>query len=300
MANDDSTADALPTVLLVIGMAGSGKSTFMKRLNSHLRQNKFSNYIINLDPAVLDGSISANIDIKDTVNYKETMSTYNLGPNGAILTCLNLFTTKFDEVLDILEERAPAIDFVSIDTPGQIEIFTWSASGALITDALALAYPTIVVYVVDTVRCESPLTFMSNMLYACSILYKTKLPFVIVFNKIDVLPCEFALEWMRDFEAFQEAVAKDSSYSASLVHSMNLLLEEFYAHLKCVGVSSYTGEGFEEFMQAVTEATTQYNNEYRPEVEAKIAEQRAQNASSNKQTKESDLQRLLTDLSIKA
>jgi GTPase SAR1 family protein len=28
----------------------------------------------------------SNIDIRDSVNYKEVMKQYNLGPNGAILT----------------------------------------------------------------------------------------------------------------------------------------------------------------------------------------------------------------------
>jgi len=35
-------------------------------------------------------------------------------------------------------------------------------------------------YVVDTPRCVNPQTFMSNMLQACSILYKTKLPLLLV------------------------------------------------------------------------------------------------------------------------
>jgi len=42
----------------------------------------------------------------------------------------------------------------------------------------------VVVYVMDTVRSCSPVTFMSNMLYACSILYKMKLPFIIAMNKV--------------------------------------------------------------------------------------------------------------------
>ena len=54
-----------------------------------------------------------------------------------------------------------------IDTPGQIEIFTWSASGAIITDAVASALPTVIAYIVDTPRTVAPATFMSNMLYAC-------------------------------------------------------------------------------------------------------------------------------------
>lgn len=81
-----------------------------------------------------------------------------------------------------------------MDTPGQIEIFTWSASGAIITEAFASTFPTVIAYVVDTPRSESPTTFMSNMLYACSILYKTRLPMVLVFNKTDVAKHQFALE----------------------------------------------------------------------------------------------------------
>jgi len=48
----------------------------------------------------------------------------------------------------------------------------------------AASFPTIVVYVMDIVRSCSPVTFMSNMLYACSILYKMKLPFIIAMNKV--------------------------------------------------------------------------------------------------------------------
>lgn len=71
-----------------------------------------------------------------------------------------------------------------IDTPGQIEVFTWSASGQIITEALATRFPTIIIYVMDTVRSSSPVTFMSNMLYACSILYKARLPFIVALNKV--------------------------------------------------------------------------------------------------------------------
>ena len=77
--------------------------------------------------------------------------------------------------------------YAIFDTPGQIEVFTWSASGAIITEALASSFATIVVYIIDTARSTSPVTFMSNMLYACSILYKTKLPFIVVLNKVSII-----------------------------------------------------------------------------------------------------------------
>ncbi len=37
-------------------------------------------------------------DIRDTVKYKEVMKQYQLGPNGGIITSLNLFATRFDQV----------------------------------------------------------------------------------------------------------------------------------------------------------------------------------------------------------
>lgn len=66
----------------------------------------------------------------------------------------------------MLKKWAP-LSYVVLDTPGQIEIFTWSASGAIITDAVASSLPTVVAYIIDTPRTTAPATFMSNMLYAC-------------------------------------------------------------------------------------------------------------------------------------
>ncbi len=40
---------------------------------------------------------------------------------------------------------------------------------------------------------------MLNMLYAVSILYKYRLPFIVVLNKTDIIHHRFALEWMNDF-----------------------------------------------------------------------------------------------------
>lgn len=123
-------------------------------------------------------------DIRDTVNYKEVMKQYNLGPNGGIVTTLNLFSTKFEQVIELIDKASEQHNYVVLDTPGQIEVFTWSASGTIMTETLASQFPTIIVYVMDIVRSVNPVTFMSNMLYACSILYKTKLPFIVVMNKV--------------------------------------------------------------------------------------------------------------------
>lgn len=203
---------------------------------------------MNLDPAVYELPYQPQIDIRDTVDYKKVMSDYKLGPNGAIMTCLNLFTTKFDQVLESINGQD--LDYVVIDTPGQIEVFTWSASGTIISESLSQRYPTAILYTVDTPRCKNPATFMSNMLYACSIMYKFNLKFCILFNKIDLENHSFAVEWMTDFESLQESL-NGEDYMSSLVHSMSLVLEEFYNNIPLVGVSAITGEGIDEFFPKI-------------------------------------------------
>lgn len=111
-----------PVVVLVIGMAGSGKTTLMHRINLTMIENGIRGYYVNLDPAVKSVPFAANIDIRDTVNYKEVMKQYGLGPNGGILTSLNLFATRFSQVIEILERRGDDLDYIFIDTPGQIEV----------------------------------------------------------------------------------------------------------------------------------------------------------------------------------
>ncbi|RAL50441.1 unnamed protein product [Cuscuta campestris] len=261
-----------PVIIIVVGMAGSGKTTFLHRLVCHTMASNIRGYVMNLDPAVMTLPFGANIDIRDTVRYKEVMKQFNLGPNGGILTSLNLFATKFDEVISTIEKRADELDYVLVDTPGQIEIFTWSASGAIITEAFASTFPTVVTYVVDTPRSSNPATFMSNMLYACSILYKTRLPLVLAFNKTDVAHHQFALEWMEDFEVFHATLDSDSSYTSTLTRSLSLSLEEFYKNLKSVGVSAVSGAGVDAFFKAIDASAEEYMETYKAELDKRRAE----------------------------
>ncbi|XP_010434123.1 PREDICTED: GPN-loop GTPase 1 [Camelina sativa] len=261
-----------PVIIIVVGMAGSGKTSFLHRLVCHTFDSKSRGYVVNLDPAVMSLPFGANIDIRDTVKYKEVMKQYNLGPNGGILTSLNLFATKFDEVVSVIEKRADQLDYVLVDTPGQIEIFTWSASGAIITESFASTFPTVVTYVVDTPRSTSPITFMSNMLYACSILYKTRLPLILAFNKTDVADHKFALEWMEDFEVFQAAIQTDNSYTSTLANSLSLSLYEFYRNIRSVGVSAISGAGMDDFFKAIEASSQEYMDTYKADLDKRMSE----------------------------
>lgn len=293
-----------PTTILCIGMAGAGKTTFVQRLSCHLSLRNEKPYVINFDPAVLKLPYEPNVDIRDSINYKMVMEKYNLGPNGAIVTSLNLISTKIDQIINLVEKKAESLKNNIVDTPGQIECFVWSASGAILTEAFASAFPTVLAYIVDTPRTTAPSTFMSNMLYACSILYKTKLPMIVVFNKTDIKDAGFAMEWMRDFESFQTALIEEringddgcsSGYMNSLINSMSLTLEEFYSQLDVASCSAYTGAGFDDFMELVQSKAEEFNKYYLKERQELLEKNRE---NENKRKKESMI-KLIGDLNIK-
>ena len=172
------------------------------------------------------------------------MREYGLGPNGGILTALNLFATRFDQVVALLEKaRDPPLRLAVLDTPGQIEIFAWSASGSIMTDSLGASMPTAVVFVVDTPRCASAPAFVANILQAASILYRTRLPLLLVFNKSDVAGAGAVTSWLTDWDALDAALAGEKSYAASLSRSLSLVLDEFVGAIPHVTVSAATGAG---------------------------------------------------------
>ncbi|KAK7198874.1 XPA-interacting protein [Novymonas esmeraldas] len=285
-----ASATRTPVVILVVGMAGTGKTTLVHRMQHYAHANGLRSYFINLDPAVTHTPFHVNIDIRDSVQYSEVMKNYRLGPNGAIMTSLNLFATKIHQVVSLLESRKDTLDWIVVDTPGQIEVFTWSASGQLIAESFGAALPTVLLFVADTVRCvSSPHTFVSTMLYSSGIMLKQQVPLVVVFNKTDVVSADAVVAWMRDSDALDDAVANPhqrrhvtalgdgdeergegtrigaaalgadtmlptstgNSYTSSLVQSMSLFLHEFYEDLPYAAVSAASGAGMGDLAAAI-------------------------------------------------
>lgn len=87
---------------------------------------------------------------------------------------------------------------------------------------------------------------------------------VLSYFQTDIVDHNFAVEWMQDFEVFEEALSQDTTYMSSLTRSMSLVLDEFYQNLRTVGVSSMTGAGFDELLKAVDDAVVEFETQYKP------------------------------------
>ena len=65
------------------------------------------------------------------------MKEYQLGPNGAILTALNLYLSQPESIVEqvkaLVDKYPEHQNLFVIDIPGQIEVFTWSSSSLILT-----------------------------------------------------------------------------------------------------------------------------------------------------------------------
>ena len=258
------------SAMFFIGMAGSGKTSLIYRLSQKFTYLKKNHYIINLDPASLITPYSSNIDIRDTINYQKVMEEYGLGPNGAIITCLNLFVTRFHQIKALLEIKKSYVNYILIDTPGQIEIFMWSASGLIVCEAFSSNFPVMLVYTIDLLRSVHPLTFMSNILYSCSILYKTRLISLVAINKIDITSIDFIHDWISNTESFDSAFVKENFFAGSFTRSLFLTLDIYHQKTFYTGISAYTGAGFFQILKCLENFKSEYEINFQMEFEKKI------------------------------
>src|SRR6478609_1477034 len=187
----DSSKDAHKAkIFLVCGLAGSGKTTFIAKSRDYLQGLGKRVYVVNLDPAVVNLYYPVNLDIRDNVDFSSLCRDKNIGPNGAILTSLNLFFSKIDQFMQIMERKVATHDYILIDSPGQIEFLLWSASGDVLCDNLVkLQKFTKLLYVIDKSKCiGTQSSFLpSNILLYSGLYDRTRhLEHAIVFNKDDI------------------------------------------------------------------------------------------------------------------
>lgn len=206
-------------IYIVSGLAGSGKTDLTARFKEAATANGKRVYVVNLDPAAAATPYAVNLDIRDTVKYHRLMEDRKMGPNGAILLALNMFSTKVHQLHKLLRSKCATYDYIIVDTPGQIEMFTWSAAGDIFCKMLtkiSMEESNVkfsLLYLMDNEkRCrrgQSQAFLASNLLLACSIKYRMRIPMELVFTKCDRASPELVLETTKEPSLYSESLHQD-------------------------------------------------------------------------------------------
>lgn len=108
----------MPFGQIVIGPPGCGKTTYCHGLAQFYDAIERPHAIINLDPgneAIRmknindeddeDGkrSNAVDIDVRDLISLEEAMDEFDLGPNGALIYCMEYLEENMDWLLEMLE-----------------------------------------------------------------------------------------------------------------------------------------------------------------------------------------------------
>ncbi|MFQ6064967.1 MAG: ATP/GTP-binding protein [Candidatus Bathyarchaeia archaeon] len=232
-------------VVFIIGTAGSGKSLLTAAFTDWLRTQKQDVVTMNLDPGVLTLPYTPDIDVRDYISVEVLMKQYKLGPNGALIMAADLIAEEADRLGGELESLKP--DLVVVDTPGQMELFAFRASGPYIAKELT-EEPKAVVYLFDSVFSADPLNYVSNLFLSAALYNRFFVPQTHVLSKCDLLQSEDVdrvVDWSASPEKLESAIEERLSgtrrlLSRDMMHAIYRLGIRFLL----TPVSAKTNEGF--------------------------------------------------------
>lgn len=173
---------------LVMGPAGSGKSTYCNVVQKHGEAIKRMIHIVNLDPAAEQFDYNALADVRNLIHLDDAMEDkeLNFGPNGGLVFCMEFLARNFDwlkkEISDVED------DYIIFDCPGQIELYTHVPVMKQLVEALRdWNFYVCGVFLLDSQFLIETSKYFSGVLVTLSTMVNLEIPQVNVLSKMDLL-----------------------------------------------------------------------------------------------------------------
>lgn len=231
-------------IVFIIGTAGSGKSLLTTSLNEWLKVGKQKTATVNLDPGVLTLPYTPDIDIRNYINIRNIMKEQELGPNGALVLAADLIAEEAERLGGEIEDLQS--DVVIVDTPGQMELFAFRASGPYIANELTNESKAII-YLFDAVFSFNPLNYVSNMFLSAAVYNRFFFPQLHLLSKCDLLPPEEVnriVEWSADPDKLEAVIEEKLSGTRRLLsRDMMQAIYRLGLQFNLIPVSGKTNEG---------------------------------------------------------
>jgi GTPase SAR1 family protein len=231
-------------IVFIIGTAGSGKSLLTASFSEWLKDGKQKAATVNLDPGVLNLSYTPDIDIRNYIDIRRIMREQELGPNGAMVLASDLIAEKAERFGGEIEDLQS--DVVIVDTPGQMELFAFRASGPYIAKELTKE-PKAIIYLFDAVFSFNPLNYVSNMFLSAAVYNRFFFPQLHVLSKSDLLPPEEAnriVEWSTYPESLELIIEEKLSGTRRLLsRDMMQAICRLGLQFNLIPVSGKTNDG---------------------------------------------------------
>jgi hypothetical protein len=172
------------------------------------------------------------------------MDEYRLGPNGALILAADLIAEQVDTLGQQIDDTDA--DLVLVDTPGQMELFAFRASGPYIVAEMTQD-PRAIVYLFDSVFSLSPVNYVSNLFLSAAVYNRFLIPQVHVLSKSDLLPPEklsTITSWTDNPDALERAIEENlKGLSRLLSRDMMQAIYRLGLEFPLIPVSAKTNDG---------------------------------------------------------
>lgn len=173
--------------VFVTGPAGAGKSTFCSALITHAQTLGRTVHLFNLDPAAEKFDYEPTIDIRELISLNDVMDELEFGPNGGLVYCFEYLLNNLDWLDDELGDYDS--DYLIIDCPGQIELYTHIPLLPKLLQHLqvALNFRTSATYLIDSQFMQDKTKFFAGVMSAMSCMLSLGVSMVCVMSKMDLV-----------------------------------------------------------------------------------------------------------------
>uniref|UniRef100_L7M860 GPN-loop GTPase 3 n=1 Tax=Rhipicephalus pulchellus TaxID=72859 RepID=L7M860_RHIPC len=173
---------------LVMGPAGSGKSTYCSTIAKHCEAVGRTVHVVNLDPAAEYFDYNVAFDVRSLIQVDDVMEDEELafGPNGALVFCFEYLSENVEWLEEQLGEDSD--DYFIFDCPGQIELYTHlDVMTRLVRTLEAWEFRVCGVFLIDSQFLVDTSKFFSGVLSALAAMVNFEIPHVNVITKMDLL-----------------------------------------------------------------------------------------------------------------
>jgi len=171
---------------VVVGPPGSGKSSYCVAMKELLLSLNRKPVLISLDPANDIEDPSVDISLQKLIQVSEVMETQNLGPNGALVFCMEMLEKNLNWLLNQMAAFPEA--YFIFDLPGQAELYTHHTMVRDLLDRLDKeGLQLCSVFLCETHLANDPGKYISATMLALSSMLQLSTPHVNLLSKIDLM-----------------------------------------------------------------------------------------------------------------
>jgi GPN-loop GTPase len=243
--------------IFVTGTAGAGKSLLASRLLQWYLDNSSFPVSLNLDPGAESLPYEPDVDVRDYVDIKALMENYSLGPNGSLVIASDLISTHLEEIQNEVNQLNP--DYVIIDTPGQIELFAFRASGPYFVGNFQ-ADDKVTIFVFDGTLVSSATNYVSVSLLASSVWLRLRTSQINVLSKSDLILDKLPeiLGWAASSKKLEDSLNQEKEAEYSLLSKEVLRALSKGGFLQdLIAVSSLTMSGMINLIATISRIVSQ-------------------------------------------